>query len=539
MAARLTEPSAEIVDRADRRTARLLSTILLLLAPLGLLSALLQLDGSSPGGLQVAIAAAVVAILLTYRLSRTRHFRVAGAVTSLIPTAGGLGVLAVDTSDPGWFAFMALNPALGTLLVPIRWSVVIASVNQTAVLVAVGVADVDGDLAVVAVMFNAIVAVVVVTAAWFRNRLEQDRRADLVAQQRLHEGILAGTFGGIAIVRDGLVVDANEAFSGLFATVHTDLRGTRIDELFRPGVYEALREAADAASGVPVETTALRSDGAAFATEVLVRLIDGEGRVSEVIAMRDITDRKEADEALFRAQRMESVGRLAAGLAHDTNNELMVISALTGELEGEHRRAGLPTRGVEQIRHAAQNVSTLIQRVVLFGRDNEHEPTLIDTGEFLAACRPLWQQVLGRHIDLEVEFDEPAPIRIDRIRLEQVLLNLVLNARDAIEESGTVRVVADTVDVTAGSHPVGRQLPAGRYPRISVSDTGRGIDPDDLAHLFEPFFTTKSDGQSTGLGLYTSREIARGSGGDVAVETSPEGATVSVYLPNGSRTAAT
>ncbi len=528
----LIEPSPNVADRSDRRTAQLLSTILLLLAPLALLSGLLQvISGGSTNSVQITLAAAVVMIVLTYLLSRTRHFRVAGALTSLIPTAAGLGVLAANPDDPGWFAFMALSPALATLLVPIRWALILALVNLTGVIVGVvATPALDSVVVVVAIMFNAIVSVILVTAAGFRNRLEQDRSADLLARQQLQDNILAGTFGGIAIVHDGVITEANDALADLFATDSDSLLGADLHQLFDETSHGLLDRIIEQADRLPVEVSAVRRDGSVFDAEVLVRTTTGPSAAAHVLAMRDVTQQKQAAASLLRAQRMESVGRLAAGMAHDTNNELFVISAIAENLKWELKDAGMPTGTVQQVQDATDRISTLIRRVLMIGRHSETKPRLIDTGEFIVESSTMWRQVLGSAVDLQLGKAQGGLVHIDRGRFEQLLLNLVLNARDAIDGAGQVCIEAMPVVLDA-ARTNGVDLPAGRYQRITISDSGDGIASEHLAHIFEPFFTTKQEGRGTGLGLYTSMEIVRQSGGALVAECDEQGTTFAVYLP--------
>lgn len=533
---RLTEASPDVTDRSDRRTAHLLSTLLLLLAPLAVLSASLQLIESGEwGAVQFTILVVLVAIILSYLLSRTRRFRLAGAITALIPTVGGVAVAATDSADPGWFAFMALNPALGTLLVPIRWSVPLAAANMAVVVAAVfTVSDLDSDVAIVAIMFNAIVSVLLITAAAFRNRLEQDRRADLLAKQRLHESILEGSFGGIAVVDGEVISQANEAFSNLFGVDAGGLAGAHLAQLFDDASSEMLGRAIDQADGRPVEIAAIRSDGSMFDAEILVPRAVAPDAATEVVAIRDITDRKQADEVMQRAQRMESVGRLAAGLVHDTNNELFVISAFADQLVREQKEADRPTDAARQIQDAVDRVSTLIRRVLLIGQGNATEPKVINTYDFVTECCPMWQRVLGTEIDIEVVGEGNGQVYIDRGGFEQVLLNLVLNAGDAIRGEGVVRVgiVGVTLDDAPASRDTG--LSPGPFQRITVADTGEGISAEHLTHIFDPFFTTKDDGRGTGLGLYTSRAIVQNSGGMLTAESTEQGTTFIVHLPESS-----
>lgn len=532
--AAIVEPSTAVVSRSDRRTARLLSTVLLLLAPLALLSAVLQLiTHPRLDGFTIALGVAIAAIVATYFLSRTRHFLLAGAITTLIPTAAGLAVLAAVNDDPGWFAFMGLNPALGALFVPIRWAVALATANLISVIVAVlAVPGLEGQTAIVAVMFNAIVSIVLLTAAMFRDLLERDRQADLLARQRLQQSVLDGTFGGMAIVRNGLVTDANEAFARLIAVEPDDLVGTRLDELLHENGERPLGDTVRSLDRDPIEIAATRRDGTSFDAEILVRRTDDGDADNLVLAVRDITARKRADRDLTRARRMESVGRLAAGIAHDTGNELMVISALTEQLRLEQREAGLANGTVDEIANAADRVANLIRRV-LVGQAEQPEPDDIDVGALLARRSSMWQRVLGDGVQLRVDAIDAGHVRLDHASFEQLMLNLVLNARDALEGAGSVTIRASTVttETDAATVPILAELAAGRYLRLSVADNGSGIAAEHLEHVFDPFFTTKERNRGTGLGLFTSRSAVQSAGGEMTVTADENGTVFAVYLP--------
>lgn len=531
--AALVEPSAAVVGRSERRTARLLSTVLLLLAPLALLSTMLQLiahpelDGST-----VALAIAIAAIVATYFLSRTQHFRLAGAITTLIPTAAGLAVLAAANDDPGWFAFMGLNPALGALFVPIRWAVALATVNLISVIVGVlATPGLDGQTAIVAVMFNAIVSIVLLTAAMFRDLLERDRQAELLERQRLQQSVLDGTFGGMAIVRNGIVTDANEAFARMIVVAPDDLVGTRLDELLHQNGEHPFGDTVRSAGRDPIEIAATRRDGTSFDAEIVVRRTDDDAG-NLVLAVRDITDRKRADRDLMRARRMESVGRLAAGIAHDTGNELLVISALTDQLRLEQREAGLSNSTVDEIANAADRVANLTRRV-LVGHAEPPGPDGVDIRALLEQRSPMWQKVLGDEVRLRVDVIDAGRVRFDQASFEQVMLNLVLNARDALEGGGSVRIQASTVTTAADAATVPDlvELPPGRYLRLSIADDGSGIAAAHLESIFDPFFTTKEHDRGTGLGLFTSRSAVRSAGGEMTVTSDADGTVFTVYLP--------
>ena len=498
-----------------------MATILLVVAALGLLSAAWQALGADvSGGVATAIVAAAAAALLTYVLSWTRFWPSAGAIATLIPTVASIAVVAADPKDPAWFAFIALSPALGTVLHPLKWAVVLAGVNLATVIgVVVVVPDLPPRTAITAVMFNVTMAAVLLIAATFRDRGERARRSAVVANQRLQESIIEGTFGGIAIVHDGVVREANHAFARLFDRVHADLEGTALTELF---AADSLSDLQHEMAGRTVEIAGLRSDGTSFDVEAVVRRVDEEVEDVYVLALRDVSERKRANDALVHAQRMESVGRLAAGIAHDTNNELLVITVHAERL----LRSGASDVQVDGIRHiqdAAGRVATLVQRVLVFGRDQVDE-IVIDLPSFVGRCCAAWHQVLGPDVEVVVAAHPGAgAVLVDENRLVQLLLNVVLNARDAIDGAGEIRVAIDGRNVTEVGEvgtvgevdavgavgtvisDTGVRLPPGRYQAVTVTDHGGGIAADHLDSVFDAFFTTKDTGRGTGLGLYTSR----------------------------------
>jgi PAS domain S-box-containing protein len=528
---RLAEPSPLIVDPAERRTARLLSRLLLVITPLGSFSVVAQLANDATLDLfQVALALAIIALLFTYVLSRTRYSRLAALITTLIPTVAGLGVLAADASDPGWFAFMALNPALGSLLLPTRSATVTAGLGLAAVFGASLLEPgLDADTAVVAIMFNVIVTAVLLIARRHRSQLERDRRAELVARQRLNQSVLAASFGGIAMIRDGVIDESNEAFAELLAMSQADLVGTPVHELFAPDSQAAFGIVLSRSDGHPAEVVARRRNGSTFDAEILALRPDDDEDAPIVMAIRDISERKRATEAFVRAQRMESVGRLAAGIAHDTNNQLSVVGATVELLLQDPDQSEEGRTRLRMVRSAADHIAALVQRVLVASRRRVSDPVVVELESFVAELEPMWRSVLGDKVDLELgSRDGSGCVLIDPIEFEQVLLNLVLNARDAMHGSGVLRI---DVGVAGRGIDGTRQLPMGEYAAIAVTDSGEGIASEHLDRVFEAFFTTKGEESGTGLGLYTCRDVVERAGGALAVESRPGATTFQVLLP--------
>lgn len=259
---------------------------------------------------------------------------------------------------------------------------------------------------------------------------------------------------------------------------------------------------------------------------------------------RDVTDRKFAEverqamEAQVRvAERMEAVGQLAGGVAHDFNNLLSVINS-TAELAMEALPGGDPLQqDLAEIRRAGDRAALLTGQLLAFSRTQIVAPELLDVNVLLSGMRPMVSRLVREDVELRLTLsDEPMWVRVDRAQLERVVMNLAINARDAMAGGGTLAIVTarETVD-TAGSRMT-PPIAAGEYVRLSLTDTGEGIPEAILRHIFEPFFTTKERGRGTGLGLSSSYGIVVQSGGSMTVDsTLGRGSTFSVYLPLSAR----
>jgi len=259
-----------------------------------------------------------------------------------------------------------------------------------------------------------------------------------------------------------------------------------------------------------------------------VREPGSPGRVAGITA--DVTAHKLLEEQLRQAQKMESLGRLAGGMAHDFNN---LMTAVLGHVS--FAAAALPeaheTRAeLDEIREAALRASELTRQLLAFARRQLVAPRVVDVNELVVSLDGLLRRLLGEDVELSTLLEgAPLCVRIDPSQLEQVLVNLAVNARDAMPAGGRLVLVTADASLREGRHPA---LPAGRYVRVSVSDTGHGIAPELFEHLFEPFFTTKEAGRGTGLGLATCYGIVRQCGGHIEVESAPgAGARFDVYLP--------
>ncbi len=253
-------------------------------------------------------------------------------------------------------------------------------------------------------------------------------------------------------------------------------------------------------------------------------------------SLMDITARKQLQDQLVRSQKMDAFGQLAGGVAHDFNNFLTTILGYSDLLLDENGVKGANAKHVGEIRSAAKRASALTSQLLAFSRKQALEPRVVEVNTVITHLERSLLRLLGENIFVEClhRSSNPAHVRVDAAQLTQIILNLAVNARDAMPDGGRLTIGTATVRLDENSQPVGctDQLRAGEYALISITDDGVGMSDEVKAHLFEPFFTTKNEGRGSGLGLATSYGIVRQSGGHICVESHlGKGTMVSIYLP--------
>jgi PAS domain S-box-containing protein len=262
-----------------------------------------------------------------------------------------------------------------------------------------------------------------------------------------------------------------------------------------------------------------------------------EGNQARVVriygAGQDITERRRLEEPWRQAQKMEAIGRLAGGIAHDFNNLLQVISGYSDMLLRRLTRHSALYRYVQEIKNVAEQGAVLTRQLMLVSRTPLLPPQVLDFKAIISNIAPMLQRILGEDIELITAVDPAlAQVTADPGQLEQVILNLAVNARDAMTQGGRLTIEAGnvTLDKSLTSQPGG--IGPEEYIRLAVSDTGSGMDAETQAHIFEPFFTTKEPGKGTGLGLFTVYGIVSQHGGNMQVESTPGvGTTFTIHLP--------
>jgi len=278
-----------------------------------------------------------------------------------------------------------------------------------------------------------------------------------------------------------------------------------------------------------------KKDGQLYSEEMTITPVrDAQGDIAHFIAIKqDVTEQKELERQLYQAQKMEAVGQLAGGVAHDFNNLMGVILGYSEILEEEFAPADPNRKKVEQMHRAAVRAALLTRQLLAFSRQQVLQPVVMDLNATVVDVDKMLSRLISEDIKL-VTILQPhlGKVKADRTQIEQIIMNLAVNARDAMPQGGTLTIETSDVDLDenyARQHAVGKP---GSYVRLTVSDTGIGIDKEIQAHIFEPFFTTKGVGKGTGLGLSTVYGIVKQSGGYIWVYSEPgQGTTFKVYLP--------
>ena len=339
--------------------------------------------------------------------------------------------------------------------------------------------------------------------------------------------------------RAGRITYVNPAFTRITGYSNGEAIGLRPDFLREDSDPDRLAEMAAALGrGESWEgrLTERRRDGSVVEVDLAVApLRDAtDAVVGTVEVARDISRERALEAQLAQAQRMEAVGRLAGGIAHDFNNILTAISGFSELASAEVPLEGPVADDLGQILKASDRAAALTRALLAFSRQQVMQPRPVDLNEVLAGLTPMLELLTGEDVKLEIEADPALGLALtDRSQFEQVILNLTVNARDAMPGGGTLTIATANVDLDAEYARTHVGAVAGRNVRLTVSDTGVGMTPEVLSHAFEPFFTTKARGKGTGLGLSTVIGVVQQSGGAVDVASHPGAGTVfTIHLPH-------
>ena len=348
------------------------------------------------------------------------------------------------------------------------------------------------------------------------------------------------SFGGITIHDKGLILECNQGLSEITGYGHDELIGMNGLDLISDDTRETVIQNIAAGYEKPYEAKGLRKNGEVYPLRLEARNIPYKGKRVRVVEFRYISEQKRAEKEtadlegrLRQAQKMEAVGRLAGGVAHDFNNMLSVIIGNT-ELALEQLSPGQPLYDdLEEIKRAGERSADLTRQLLAFARKQTIAPIVIDLNRTVEGMTRMLQRLIGEDIDLAwLPGKNVWPVKMDPSQIDQILANLCVNARDAITDVGKVTIETGNAafDENYGSDHPGAS--PGEYVLLSVSDDGCGMNTATLENIFEPFFTTKASGKGTGLGLATVYGAVKQNDGFITVDTEPgQGTTFNIYLP--------
>lgn len=365
-------------------------------------------------------------------------------------------------------------------------------------------------------------------------------RMHLVAQDELFYLIGEHADDMIAVVTvDGRRLYNSPSYQKVLGYSAEELEKTSAYEQIHPddlpSVRKAAQEARTTGTGRRLEYRIRHKSGAWRVLESTASAVrDKEGKVEKLIIVnRDVTERRALERQLVLSQRLEAVGKLSGGIAHDFNNLLGVIIGYTEALQESIPPEDPLREAIDEIRKAGQRAAALTQQLLAFSRKQVLEPKILDVNAIIADMQKMLHRLIGEDVALKFEPGaELGSVKADRGQFEQVILNLAVNARDAMPQGGELTISTSNAELTEKDVLQYRYVIPGRYVMLKVIDTGTGMDAETQSHIFEPFFTTKEKGKGTGLGLATVYGVVKQSEGYIWVDSAPgKGTTFRIYLP--------
>ena len=363
------------------------------------------------------------------------------------------------------------------------------------------------------------------------------------AQTEARQGAILDAASDAIVTMDHqfAIREFNPAAERMFGHGRMNILGKNIDMLLPEGerivtlkaFSEYMLKGEGPLKGAQFEMLAQRADGAEFPVELTVARLGGDKGAAITGFIRDITERRAMEERLRQSQKLEAIGRLAGGVAHDFNNILMSIMGSADLLLMDMTPGDAAHEETTEIKQSILRGAGLTRQLLAFSRRQATSPRLFALGDAIGNMETMLRRLMGPEIEfVSIRPSEPTMVIADRAQIEQVVLNLVVNARDAMPEGGRLTVKVEELDLDEAAATAEVDGRAGRYALLSVNDTGTGIDEQTRARLFEPFFTTKEQGKGTGLGLSIVYGIVKQSGGHITVVSEPgKGATFNIYLP--------
>jgi two-component system cell cycle sensor histidine kinase/response regulator CckA len=555
----LTEPAPSIREGEARKNARLLSSLLLSVAMALLLHTLYAVvhAGSAP---QPEFVVTVIVFLIGYGVSRTRLYQAAAVLALTVSVVPVLMVIydETDVREPiirAYLAWLALPVIVSSLFFSVRGTAILAFVLLAGIpILPVLISSLPFSSIAGGWGYVLTISVLVITALLHRNQIERDRQAQLRESERRYRSLFEDVPVGLyRTTPEGKILDANPALVEILGypdrapLLAVDAHTVYVDAEDRHR-WQAMLQREGMVLGFEVQVR--RRDGATiWVRETAHTVQDRDGRVLYYEgSLENITERKQAEqekehlqERLLQAQKMEAVGQLAGGIAHDFNNVLTAIQGygaflrdgLAPDDPGEWPAAQAIRADLGEILLAADRAASLTQQLLAFSRKQVLMPRVLNLNDLLRGMESMLRRLIGEDVNLMSSLaPDLGHVRADPGQIEQVIMNLSVNARDAMPQGGKLTFETANVELDEAYVQTHPNVEPGRYTLLAVSDNGKGMSDEVQEHLFEPFFTTKERGNGTGLGLATVYGIVEQSGGHIEVYSEEGvGTTFKVYLP--------